>query len=107
MVIKYRKYRSRGIYFGRARHGWIGFVALTDQRVVCAGDKSEIFSLAFDRATRGRLRVEAEPKGCLLLAFDAADFYDDRKGTVEARYYVRNPVMYEQRIRAAISEVEA
>lgn len=103
VIIRYRKYRSRGTYFGNKRHGWTGFVALTDRRIMCSGYSSDYFSLELTPANARLLDVSADPDE-LRLGFEASDFYQERKGRVDARYRTPKARVFAEHINAMLED---
>ena len=86
-VLNYRKYKSPRARFGRKRHGWTGFVALTERRLVGSGYSRDFISIQLDKIRPDNLKFENRDDSCLWLSLDVSEFATDRAGSVECRYY--------------------
>ena len=99
MVLRFWKYRSKGIYFGNKRHGWIGYVAATDTRLVCSGYSHDRFDLSLDPSKVDLLEVEAVGPRYLRIRFQAEDFHPERRGKVECRYETAGAKRFAEHVR--------
>ena len=100
-VIVYKKYKSPHAYFGWKRHGWVGFVALTEQRLVSSGYLQDDMNLPFEKMQPETLEYGLQGPECLWLKFEAADFHTDRRGSITCRIHTPMAMQFVDRLQQA------
>ncbi len=100
--IVYRRYRSPRAYFGWKHTGILGFLALSERRLVGSAYSRDYVNLPFDLLTPDNVRYELRGPECLEVSFDAADFHGDRSGTVRGRYHTPLARLFWERLEREV-----
>ena len=84
MAVYYRRYRSPTM-MATGRKGIPGYIAITRKRLVVKGYGMEVSSIPFEHPKAHTLDYGLHRSDCIRVAFEASDFYSDRRGKIEHR----------------------
>ena len=103
MVRHYRKYRGPNCYFGAARRGGAGYIAITGRRIVMKGYSAFFHEIPVDRLDGENLEFGVKTENRVWLRFEAEGFQDDRRGRVTCTFRTHRAREIEQRVRDIVA----
>jgi len=84
-AVTWRNYRAPGRYYGWRRSWGSGAVVLTQVRLFVSYYAWPMLNVALDEDRIAKIDVASPTPDALVLSFDAADLFDDRRGAITIR----------------------
>ncbi len=82
----YRKFRAPGRIYNYRKSGIVGSLVITNRRFAAFAFSKPLVNLPLESDQLGLLALSVPRKNNFLVKFSAADFHEDRKGTIECRF---------------------
>jgi len=92
-----RKFRAPGRIHSYKRSGFVGSIVVTESRFAAFSLSRPIINVPLEREKLKLLELSVPRDGLLLVKFEAGDFHDGWKGTVECRFSTHLARMFLER----------
>jgi hypothetical protein len=100
-TVTFRKFRSPGRIYTYKKTALVGSIVITNLRFAVFAFSKSLINLPLKKDRLDRLELSVPKRNQLLVKFNAEDFHEDWKGTIECRFTTELAVMFLEKLKSA------
>ena len=99
--VTFRRFRAPGRIYRYRKSGLVGSLVITRLRFAAFAFSKPLVNLPLDKEKLGMLELSVPKKNKFLVKFNAGDFHEAWKGTIECRFSTELADMFHERLKLA------
>lgn len=99
--VTFRKFRAPGRIYSYRRSGLVGSLVITNLRFAAFGFSKPLVNLPLKKGKLGLLELSVPKRNKFLVKFNAGDFHEGWKGTIECRFSTKLADLFLERLKVA------
>jgi hypothetical protein len=99
--VTFRKFRAPGRIYSYRKSGFVGSLVLTNLRFAAFAFSKPLVNLPLEKDKLGLLELSVPKRNKFLVRFNAGDFHEGSKGTIECRFSTELADVFLEKLKSA------